>query len=389
VPVSPSDVSRRVKELATEAGFDQVGIATLVPLRAGLEGERLERWIEEGRQGSMEYMARGLERRLEPGQVLAGAKSVVCVALNYGEPGDAGAADPAGAVPRGVGKIARYARGRDYHKVFTRRLKVLESRLSEAFPGIGTRRYVDTGPVMEKLWAERAGLGWRGKHTNLVSREWGSWLLLGEVLLDLELESADAGEDYCGECTRCIDVCPTGAITGPYQLDARLCVSYLTIEHRGAIPKELRRGIGDRVFGCDDCLDVCPWNRFAQDAREADFTPRDGMATPALAELVALDDGAFLERFAGTAVMRAKREGLARNACIALGNSGDEDAVGALVIAMRDPSALVREHAAWALGQIGGEKALEALRRSAMGETSAEVLNSIHEGLEKGDGLPG
>lgn len=383
--MSVSDPTRLVKELALKTGFDQVGIATLEALTAAPDGERLRQWIQGGRQGSMEYMARGLERRLDPGQVLAGARSVICVGLNYGRLQEENVREPAGGRSPGRGEVASYARGRDYHKVFTRRLKALEGHLAEAFPGIGTRRYVDTGPVMEKLWAERAGLGWRGKHTNLVSREWGSWLLLGEVLVDLELEPDESGSDYCGECTRCIDVCPTGAITGPYQLDARLCVSYLTIEHRGTIPRELRPGLGNRIFGCDDCLDVCPWNRFAQEAREADFMPRDGLTTPLLAELVTMNDQAFLERFAGTAVMRARREGLARNACVALGNAGDEAAIDPLAEAMRDSSWLVREHAAWALGKIGGERAVETLRRSSEGETRNDVLESIGDALREAE----
>jgi epoxyqueuosine reductase len=219
---------------------------------------------------------------------------------------------------------------------------------------VKTRRYADTGPVLEKLWAERAGLGWRGKHTNLVSREWGSWLLLGAVLLDIDLASDPPGVDRCGTCVRCLAACPTGAIIAPYRLDARLCISYLTIELRGPIPVELRPALGDRVFGCDDCLDVCPWNRFARAARDADFRPRPELTAPLLTELVRLDDAGFLRRFAGTAAMRARREGLARNACVALGNAGGTGAREALREAQQDRSAVVREHATWAIERLDG-----------------------------------
>lgn len=343
-PISTASIERRVKEVATAAGFDAVGIARLESLDRSDEAARLTRWLGEGHHGTMGYMARGTDRRLDPSRILPGAKTILCVAINYGDTGRG--------VEPGRGQIARYARGRDYHKVFERRLRELEQRLQEAFPGTATRRYVDTGPVMEKLWAERAGLGWRGKHTNLVSREWGSWLLLGEVLLDLELEPDAKGEDFCGTCTKCLDACPTAAFPAPYQIDANRCLSYLTIEHRGSIPVEFRESLGDRVFGCDDCLLACPWNRFAQEAREADFKPRPELIAPLLTDLVMMDDAEFLRRFAGTAVMRAKREGLARNACVALGNVGGPGALEALERALEDHSEIVREHAAWALSKL-------------------------------------
>jgi len=340
--------SATVRRLALAAGFDVAGVAIPEALEGTPDAARFRRWLERDRHGSMAYMSRFPEKRLDPGKVLAGARSVVAVAMNHGDGG--GPQER----PAGTGRIARYARGRDYHKVLKRRLAGLEDRIREAFPGAAVRSYVDTGPVLEKLWAERAGLGWRGKHTNLVSREWGSWLLLGEVLIDLELEPDVPGGDFCGTCSRCIETCPTGAIPAPYQLDARLCISYLTIEHRGSIPVELRPLLGDRVFGCDDCLEACPWNRFARRAREAQFRPRPELLAPLLVELVAMDDAVFLARFAGTAVMRAKREGLARNACVALGNVGGPDAVPALErAAASDPSPVVREHAAWALQRLG------------------------------------
>jgi epoxyqueuosine reductase len=348
--VTPTERSLRVRELARAAGFDAVGIAGVQTLRGGPEGERFLRWLEHGRQGEMAYLERASHRRLDPGQILPGCRSIVCLALNHGDPmGEAPS-------PAGTGRFARYARGRDYHKIFSSSLKKLELRLREELSA-NSRRYVDTGPVLEKLWAERAGLGWRGKHTNLVSRSWGSWLLLGEVLLDVELEADQPESDHCGSCTRCIEVCPTRAIPAPYELDARRCISYLTIEHRGPIPEELRPLMGDHVFGCDDCLEVCPWNRFARTAREAGFKPRPPVVGSLLTELVTMDETEFRSRFEGTAVMRAGRDGLARNACVALGNVGGEGAVDALAKALNDASPLVREHAAWALARLGGKTA--------------------------------
>lgn len=368
--------TERIRELARESGFDLVGVARAESLEESEEGQRFRRWLAEDRHGTMAYMARDPERRLDPARVLSGTKSILCVGLNYWSSED----EPAG--DRTRGDVARYARGRDYHKVFTKRLALLESAIQEEFPGTASRRYVDTGPVLEKLWAERAGLGWRGKHTNLVSREWGSWLLLGELLLDLDLEPDVPGKDYCGECTRCIDICPTAAITGPYQLDANRCISYLTIEHRGVIPAELRPLMGNHVFGCDDCLDVCPWNRFAREGKESDFRPRPEVLAPLLSDLVEMDDAAFLERFAGTAVMRARREGLARNACVALGNTAGPGAVEALSRAMRDPSPLVRGHAAWALGRVNEGR--DALRQFRESESDAFVKSEIEEAMESG-----
>jgi len=331
-----------VKQLAVQAGFDLVGIARIEAL--GEDVGRVTDWVDQGRHGTMGYMARNTDRRLDPTRILPGARSIICVGLNYGEDTSEGVA--------GRGRIARYARGRDYHKIFTRRLSEPERLLQESFAGVSTRHYVDTGPVLEKLWAERAGLGWRGKHTNLVSREWGSWLLLGEVLTDLDLEADARGEDHCGTCRKCLDACPTNAFPAPYQLDANRCLSYLTIEHRGSIPVEFREALGDRVFGCDECLEACPWNRFAREAREADFKPPPELLAPLLTDLVTMDDAEFLRRFAGTAVMRAKREGLARNACVALGNVGGPGAREALEGALRDSSEILREHAQWALDHL-------------------------------------
>lgn len=338
--------TQRLRAAALARGFDAVGFARAEDLRGTVDGRRFLAWLAEGAHGDMAYLERGPQRRLDPAAVLPGARTVMVVALTYRRQDD----EPV--LRAGSGRIARYARRRDYHKIFAARLKVLQSDLSAVLPGASARAYVDTGPVLEKLWAERAGLGWRGKHTNLVSRLHGSWLLLGVLLIDRDLEPDTPERDHCGTCTRCLDACPTAAFPAPYRLDARRCISYLTIEHRGAIPMELRPLLGDRVFGCDDCLDVCPWNRFARAGREADFRPRPETLGPLLADLVTMDEPEFLRRFAGTPVTRAKRAGLARNACVALGNVGEPRDLPALDAALLDPSPLVQEHAAWAIERI-------------------------------------
>jgi epoxyqueuosine reductase len=245
--------------------------------------------------------------------------------------------------------------------------------------------YVDTGPLMDRAWAERAGLGWIGKNTNLILQGKGSYSFLGEILTDLAIEPDPPARDHCGTCVRCIAACPTGAILGPRQLDARRCISYLTIEHRGPIPLELRPAIGTRIFGCDDCQEACPWNRFATPTQDPEFRDAPGQATPALIPLLDLDEAAFRARYQGTAILRAKRAGFARNVAVALGNAGDPRGVPALARALAaDPEPMVRGHAAWALGRLGGEEARLALLQAAALERSTETLTEIHAALEKG-----
>ena len=364
-PVLPSD---EVRALAEEAGFDVCGLANLSPI-ADRELRYVQEWLEEGKHGSMSWMDSTRVKRLDPNLIMEDPKAIVCVGMSY--------SPPDGSAPSG--SIAKYARGRDYHKIFSKRLKALESLMTQKWPTLLTRRYVDTGPVLEKYWAENAGIGWRGKHTNLVSRSFGSWLLLGEVILNMKVEADSPEEDHCGTCRNCIDVCPTGAITGPYSLDARLCISYLTIEYRGSIPRHLRRLMGTHIFGCDLCLDVCPWNRFSSPYTDRDFVPREACLNPQMLELASMKtQEEFLERFSGTPVMRAKREGLVRNVCVALGNSGDPQAIPALTSALDDVSPLVREHAAWALSELSSfEQARESARLALHREQHPEVIREL------------
>ncbi len=323
----------------------------------------------------MGWMARSAERRADPGLVVPGARSVVIVALSYHTEIEA-THDPH------EGCISRYAWGDEYHSVLGDRLEAMLGDLRDAFPEIEGRWYVDTGPVLEKAWAERAGLGWIGKHSNLISREAGSWIFLGALIVDLELEGGAAHRDYCGTCTACIEICPTDAIVAPYVVDARRCISYLTIENRGPIPREYRRDMGNRIFGCDDCQDVCPWNRFARVSSQARaFSAREGNQAPPLRELLRLSDDGFRERFAGGPVLRAKRRGFVRNVAVALGNSGDRGAVPDLIEALDDDEELVRGHVAWALGEIGGEDAEGALHRRAALEQDDDVRAEIERAL--------
>jgi epoxyqueuosine reductase len=325
--------SAQVKELAAESGFDCCGITTARP--AEHAGYFVE-WIGEGRHGDMAWMERDPGRRTDPGRVLEGARSVVVVGLNYYQP-----------APPGRGRMATYALGRDYHDLILARLENMAKVLSAA--GGRQRCYVDTGAVLEKPLGARAGVGWQAKSTMLVHECLGTWLFLGEILTTLDLEPDQPARDRCGSCTRCITACPTGAITSPYRLDARRCIAYLTIEHKGAIPLEWRRAIGDRVYGCDECLEVCPWNRWAKQTAEAHFVP---VSYPDLRETLAWSEADFARVFAGSPVARLKLRRWLRNVCVVLGNIGtraDHEALGR-VAAGSDP--MVSEHAEWAISEI-------------------------------------
>ena len=376
----PDDVTERLQRAALEEGFDRCAVAPVQRIRAS---ERLREWLDGGMHGSMTWMERSFERRADPTRVVREARSVVLVTRNYFT-GHEATEDPERA------RISRYAWGEEYHEVLGAGLRRLYDRVRDIVPGAQGRWYVDTGPVLEKAWAELAGLGWIGKHTNLISVATGSWFFLGAIVLDVELPAATApSRDHCGTCTACIDVCPTDAIVAPYVLDARLCISYLTIENRGPIPTELRTAIGNRVFGCDECQDVCPWNRFARASHEAAaFAPREGFRAPALVELMGLSEAEFRDTFRGSPVKRAKRAGFLRNVAVALGNSGAREAVPALLKALADPEPLVRGHAAWALGRLGGDAARRGLEASAAREENAWVGTEIEAALES-VGLPG
>ncbi len=342
-------MKRRIEQRALELGFDACRFTNARPPESA---SRLEDWIQRGAHGEMAWIARNAAKRVNPNLVLDGARSVISLACSYHN-SDAG---NSGAQGRGV--VARYARHRDYHDVLAEPLKTLTAFVNE-LGGPETRSlwYVDTGPLLERDLAQRAGLGFVGKHTNLISRTLGNWILLAEILTTLELPSDEPERNRCGSCVRCIDACPTRAITAPFQLDARRCISYLTIELKGSIPTEFREAIGDRIYGCDDCLAACPWNRFAKDASLMKPHRRPDFAGPDLLELLALDDAVFKARFAGTPMLRTKRRGVLRNVCVALGNTGDDRALPGLERAAADPEPLIAEHARWAIKRIEQRRA--------------------------------
>ena len=346
---------------ARELGFDDCRFTSALPPASA---PQLRGWLEEGLQGQMAYLARNAHKRVDPQQVLPGARSIVTLAASYAARLDAGLERPSAqgvpgqsvTPPRGV--VARYARFRDYHDVLGERLKGL-AEFMRSLAGEGARAlwYVDTGPVLERDLAQRAGLGFIGKHTNLISRRLGNWFFISEILTTLELAPDPPEQNRCGTCTRCIAAFPATAIRAPFRLDARRCISYLTIELKGSIPVELRPAIGNRIFGCDDCLAACPWNRFAKEGRLMKAHARPDLAVPDLLELLALDEAGFKARFAGTPLLRAKRPGLRRNVCVALGNAGDPVALPALRLAADDSDPIVAEHAAWAIDRIGARSA--------------------------------
>jgi len=370
---------RKTRELlktwAIEEGFDRAGIASLEPSEYA---DAYRRWIERGDQAGMGWMAKRIEVRLDPSARLPEARSALCVALQY-HPLD-GEAEPEGDLwPR----VARYARGDDYHEIMGERLAKLAARIREAFPGCLTRPYVDTGPLLERELAQRAGLGVFGKNTNLLHREWGSYFLLGELLLTLDLAPDESLSDICGRCTRCLDACPTGALPEPYRLDARRCISYWTIEHRGSLSEAAREGLGEWVFGCDVCQEVCPWNYKASAGGEERLTLPEKRAGLDLAGLLLLERGEYVERFRKSPMKRAKLHGLKRNAAVAMGNRGDERYVEPLARALADdPELVVRRHAAWALGKIGSPVAHLELEAALDRETEPEVRDEISRALK-------
>jgi epoxyqueuosine reductase len=358
-------LARRVKALAFESGFDAAGITGA---DAPATAPRLAEFLAARRHGDMGWMADRARQRADPRALWPAARSIIMLGQNYG-PAD----DPLALVgARRTGAISVYARGRDYHDVVKKRLKALARQLVAELGG-EVKVFVDTAPVMEKPLAARAGLGWQGKHTNLVSREQGSWLFLGAIFSTLTIAPDAAEEDHCGACRRCLDICPTDAFPAPYQLDARRCISYLTIEHKGPIPHEFRAQIGNRIYGCDDCLAVCPWNKFASLAKEARLHARDDLKAPDLADLARLDDAAFRARFSGSPIKRTGRDRFVRNVLIAIGNSGAEDLAAAARGLLDDVSPLVRGAATWALRRLAPAEAA-ALRDAALArETDADA----------------
>lgn len=329
-----AEIKDRLRELAEAEGFEAFGVA---PVDVGLRRDYYLEWIAEGQHGDMAWLEKNNDRRLEPKNIIPEARSILCLGLNYYQP----------APPR-RGRIAKYALGKDYHKAITKKLKRICRVMREEFDS-AQKPYVDTGPVLEKPIAVQAGLGWQGKSTILLNRQQGTWLFLGFIFTTLDLPADEPAREHCGACTRCIDACPTGAITAPFQLDARRCISYLTIEHKGAIPLEFRRAIGDRIYGCDECLDVCPWNRWASETRETKFAIRE---YPDLRDMLAWSEDEFTEAFAGTPIKRAGLSRWQRNICVALGNIGGEDDLPALRKIAASDDALAAEHAQWAIEEI-------------------------------------
>ncbi|MCZ6602363.1 MAG: tRNA epoxyqueuosine(34) reductase QueG [Planctomycetota bacterium] len=366
-----SDLKEALRRRARALGFDLFGVTRATPPSTG---EFFHEWLGAGYHGEMEYLARRERERADPQQLLPGARSIICVGMNY-------FAEEPETVPSGpAGRVARYAWGEDYHRVMGKKLKELAGFVRESADG-GARAYVDTGPVLEREYAARAGIGWFGKNTNLIREGLGSWFLIGEILTDVELEADDPVPDRCGTCVRCIEACPTGAILEPYLLDSNACISYLTIEYRGVIPREHREPMGDWVFGCDICQDVCPWNRKAPETEEDAFRPRDGVPRAELIGLLEMTEDEWRNRFRQSAIKRAGWRGMRRNAAVALGNTNDRACVPALAATIGGDDPILRAHAAWALGRLGGEEAARALACALEREDDAMVREEIEAAL--------
>jgi len=349
-------IKQDIRERARAEGFDLVRFAD-ARAQPG-NANRLREFLDAGHHGSMGWMAERTHWRADPQAMWHDAKSVIVLGMNYG-PGD----DPLAILKRADrGAISVYAQGDDYHDVVKKKLKALAGHIFQTFKA-EVKVFVDTAPVMEKPLAQKAGLGWQGKHTNLVSRDFGSWLFLGSIFTTLDLPPDDPEKDHCGNCHACLDICPTRAFPSPYRLDARRCISYLTIEHDGPVPREFRKAMGNRIYGCDDCLAVCPWNKFAQTASEAKLLAREELKAPSLADLAALDDAGFRALFRKSPVKRIGRDRFLRNVMIAIGNSGDAALADCARTALDDASPLVRGAAIWALSQLLADKEFDRLAR--------------------------
>jgi epoxyqueuosine reductase len=369
VKLSPADLKAALASEARALGFDCVGVTD--PDAIAEAGRHFHEFLDAGAHGDMDWLAAHPERRTDPRGLWAGVRSVIMLGVNYG-PDE----NPLAILERRTrGAISVYARGDDYHDLIKKRLKAL-ARWLVAASGCEVKVFVDTAAVMEKPLAQAAGLGWQGKHTNLVSREFGSWLFLGAIFTTIDLPRDAADNDHCGSCQACLDICPTAAFPAPYKLDARRCISYLTIESKGPIPHEFRKAIGNRIYGCDDCLAVCPWNKFAQAGRETKLAARDELRAPELAELARLDDAAFRARFTRSPVKRIGRDRFIRNVLIAIGNSSD----GTLAIAaerlLDDKSPLVRGAAVWALAQLMKREEFEARAANAANVEPDETVRA-------------
>lgn len=352
---APIEIKAELVRRARAAGFDDCRIARAEsPAHAG----EFRAWLEKGAAGEMEWIARGAEKRCDPELVLPDARSVVVLAMNYWQ----GKSQKEEGRSEARGRIAQYALGDDYHEVMLSKLRELDRFLGSL--GGSQKIYVDTGPVLERDFAAEAGIGWHGKSTMLLNRTLGTWFFLGEILTTVELPADPPQAARCGTCTRCIEACPTGAITAPHELDARRCISYLTIELKGSIPLEFRPLIGDRIYGCDDCLDACPWNRFARVSRESAFAARPAVAQMALRDFLALDEEGFRILFRGSPIKRIKRRGFLRNVCVALGNVGTTEDLPALAVVGCEEEPLIAEHARWAIAQIQSRCATETAPRA-------------------------
>ena len=369
-------LARSIRERATELGFGLFGVAPAEPLAGA---EFYARWVALGYAGEMGYLERNRDKRQHPARLVPGARSVVCVGMHYPP-----APQPTAATNPLCGQLSCYALGDDYHQVVKSKLSELFAYIEEIVQRpVQGRYYVDTAPVLERELAQLAGLGWWGKNTCLIDKRSGSYFFLGEIISDIELPFDEPAVDHCGTCTRCLDACPTDAFPEPYVLDARRCISYLTIELKGSIPEPLRGDVGNWILGCDICQQVCPWNRDVHPASDTEkaFKPRPELDSPSLTELIRLDKAGFNALFKGHAAKRPKRRGLLRNVAVALGNSGDQAAVPPLVEALADEEPLVRGHAAWALGKLGGATARQALESALADEQCPEVVGEIEAAL--------